>query len=69
MMLADIAKEEVGRQYIEKNNIRCKCYVKRTGVEQICDVAIIFNPLKQIENVDKTVIYSISMKIEVALTA
>ena len=46
MMLADIVKEEIGKQCIENNNIRCKQSVKRTGFEQICDVAIIFNLLK-----------------------
>ena len=49
MMLADIVKEEIGKQCIENNNIRCKQSVKRIGVEQMCDVAIIFNLLKQIE--------------------
>ena len=49
MMLDDIAKEEIGKQCIENKNIICKQSVKRTGVEQMCDVAIIFNLLKQIE--------------------
>ena len=48
-MLADIVKEEIWKQFIENNNIRCKQYVKRTGFEKFCDVAIIFNLLKQIE--------------------
>ena len=49
MMLADKVKEEIRKQCIENNNIRCKQSVKRSGVEQMCDVAIIFNLLKQIE--------------------
>ena len=48
MMLADIVKEYIGRKFIEDNNIICKQSVKRTGVEKMCNVAIIFNPLKQI---------------------
>ena len=49
MMLADIVKEEIGKQFIENKNIRCKQSVKITVFEQMCDVAIIFNLLKQIE--------------------
>ena len=48
-MLADIVKEEIGDKFIENQNIRCKQSVKRTGVKQMCDVAIIFNLMKQIE--------------------
>ena len=48
-MLANIVKEEIGKQCIENNNIRCKQSVKIAGGEQMCDVAIIFNLLKQIE--------------------
>ena len=47
-MLADIVKEDIGRKFIENNNIRFNRYVKRTGVEKMCDVAIIFNLMKQI---------------------
>ena len=49
MMLADIVKEKIGNQCIENNNIICNKSVKRTGVDKMCDVAIIFNLLKQIE--------------------
>ena len=49
MMLADIVKEDIGNQCIENNNIICNKSVKRTGVDQTYDVAIIFNLLKQIE--------------------
>ena len=48
MMLADIVKEDIGNKCIENNNIRCNQSVKRTGANQMCDVAIIFNLLKQI---------------------
>ena len=51
MMLADIVKEEIGSKCIENNNTICKQYVKITGVEKMCDVAIIFNLLEQIENI------------------
>ena len=50
MMLADTVKEDIGKQCIENNNIICKQSVKRTVVDKMCDVAIIFNLLKQIEN-------------------
>ena len=49
MILDAIVKEEKGKQCIENNNIRCKQSVKITGVEKMCDVAIISNLLKQIE--------------------
>ena len=49
MMLANILKGEIGNQCIENNKIICNQYVKRTGVDQMCHVAIIFNLLKQIE--------------------
>ena len=49
MMLAAIVKEEMGKQCMENNNVRNKQSVKRTGVEQMCDVAVIFNSLKHIE--------------------
>ena len=45
MMLADIMREEIGKQCIEKN-MRCKKSVKITGVYKMCDVALIFNLLK-----------------------
>ena len=53
MMLDAIVKEEIGRQFIENNNIRCNKSVKITGVDQICDVVIIFNLLNHIENQTK----------------
>ena len=53
MMLADILKEEIGKQCIENNNIRFKQSVKITGVEKMCDVAIIFNLLKLIKKQTK----------------
>ena len=53
MMLADIVKEKIGNQCIENNNIICNKSVKRTGVDKMCDVAIIFNLLKQIEIQEK----------------
>ena len=49
IMLVNIVKEDIGKQCIENNNIRCKHPVKRTGVEKMCDVAIIFNLPKHIE--------------------
>ena len=49
MMLADIVKEEIGKQCIENNNIRRNQSVKITVVEQMCDVAIILNLVKYIE--------------------
>ena len=49
MMLAGIVREYIGKQCIENNNIICKQSVKRTVVDKMCDVAIIFNLLKQIE--------------------
>ena len=48
-MLFDTVKEETGMKCIENNNIRCKQSIKITGVEKMCDVAIIFNLLMQIE--------------------
>ena len=50
MMLAGILKEYIGKQCIENNNIRCKKSVKRTGVDKMCNVSIVFNLLEQIEN-------------------
>ena len=41
MMLADILKEEIGKQCIENKNIICNQSVNRTRVEKMCDVAII----------------------------
>ena len=49
MILDDIVKEEIGKKCIENNNIGCNQSLKRTGVEQMCDVAIIFNLLNHIE--------------------
>ena len=49
MMLDDIVKEEIGKQCIKKNNIRCKKSMRRTRVEKMCNVASIVNLLKQIE--------------------
>ena len=49
MILADIVKEDLGNQCIKNNNIRCKQSVKRTRVEKMCNVAIIFNILNHIE--------------------
>ena len=49
MILANKSNEEIGKQCIKNNNIICKKSVKRTGVEKMCDVAIIFNLLKQVE--------------------
>ena len=50
MTLTDIVNEEIGMKCIENNNIRFKQSIKITGFEKMCDVAIIFNLLKQIEN-------------------
>ena len=50
MTLTDIVNEEIGMQCIENNNIIFKQSIKITGSEKMCDVAIIFNLLKQIEN-------------------
>ena len=49
MMLADKVKEKIGKKCSKNNNIRCKQSVKRTEVEKMCNVAIIFNLLKYIE--------------------
>ena len=49
MILDDTVKEYIGKLCIENNNIICKQSIKITGVDKMCDVAIIFNLLKQIE--------------------
>ena len=46
MILDDTVKEDIGKLCIENNNIRSNKSVKRTGVEKMCDVAIILNLLK-----------------------
>ena len=58
-MLAAIVKEEIGKKCIENNNIGCKQSLKRTGVEKMCDVAIIFNLLNQIEKANNIKRYNI----------
>ena len=66
-MLDDIVKEEIWKKCIEKNKIRCKQSVKRTGVEQMCYVAIIFNLLKHIEKYTTLIdipFYSLSFVID-----
>ena len=40
--------KDVSPSYIENKNIRCKQSIKRTRVEKMCDVAIIFNLIKNI---------------------
>ena len=49
MTLADIVKEEIWKKCNKNNNIRCNQSVKLTGFDKMCDLAIIFNLLKQIE--------------------
>ena len=42
-------KKEIGDQCLQYKNIKCKQSAKRSGVEQMCDVCIIFLLLKQLE--------------------
>ena len=66
-MFDDIVKEDIGKQCIENNNIKCKQSVKITVVEKMCDVASIFNLLKHIEKKTKlkdVTFYSLSFVID-----
>ena len=53
MMLDNILKEEIGKQWIKNDNIICKKSIERTGVEKVCDVVIIFSLMKLIEKQTK----------------
>ena len=46
--LKAIVKKENGDQCLQYKNIKCKQSAKRSGVEQMCDVCIIFLLLKQL---------------------
>eukprot|EP00957_Ditylum_brightwellii_P134096 10223547-Ditylum_brightwellii.AAC.1 len=47
--LKEMVKEEFAEQCIRCKNMKCKQSAKQSGVEQMCDVCIIFKLLKQIE--------------------
>ena len=49
LQLKAIVKEAIKEQCLLFKNVKCKQSAKRSGVEQMCDVAIMFLLLKQLE--------------------